>query len=180
MTARLDQFPPAQRARLLKLLALAEGGVGGERETAAHGLTRDDLVAQATATRRVWLSYRTEEERRLAICLGTTVAGSTQFWTEKQGGRKTRRVGFELTPSQAAELAVQWECYRKAWKDAQALAYQAFRIKHDIGVRAHDDDDAPPVELTPEERRRIRAAMRLADSMPDVELRKRLGRGVRA
>lgn len=125
---------PNQRveAKLRKLLALAQRGVGGEKQTAQrmlekmlarHGLTLDDLTTERRVTR--WFPAPNPYDRRLALQILAKVCDSSSVAIYKSA-HKRRAVGVEVTPAEAIEFELHYDLLRKALAEHFDDAYSAF------------------------------------------------------
>jgi hypothetical protein len=142
--------PSDLHERLLKVLRLAEEGVGGERENAQvqldkllrrHSLTMADLLDRTSDRDRVWLAYGDEQEMTVLHGLARSVLGAqVQAWCAQ--GELV--LGFDVTRSQRAELEVAWDVYRSAWQRARQDILVAFLGKH----RLFDEGEAAKHALT--------------------------------
>lgn len=167
--------------RLLKILALAQGGVGGEKENAErmlealckkHGVTVDELEGRAID--RHWFYVNSKHEKRLLFQIVNLFVDDLKrrstVWTHK---KRSRAVGFELTAGEHAQVKVGFETYKAAWLEQQDLFFSAFIWKNRIWSQRPDDAERP--ELTPEElerARRIQEMMKAAgkvDVLPRIE-----------
>lgn len=160
------------RERLLKVLRLAQQGVGGERENAEtllakllrkHNLTLADLEASLDAPlERAWLPAADAEERIVLSQLAIRLFGTKRkLWTQ-QG--KTD-VGLDVSPSERVALEIAWEVYREAFTEARHSLVLGFCFKHDLYAAGETDNSA----MSEEERERGRRAVALAEVLPKVE-----------
>lgn len=135
MSQAIDQ---KVQAKLRKLYALAERGVGGERETAArmlgkllarHGLTVDDLADEQRVMR--WFPAPTKFEHRLACQILAKVCNTNDVPAYTNKGRR-KQIGIEVTPAEAIEFELHYDALRKAleehFQDAFAAFVQANRL----------------------------------------------------
>ncbi len=168
------------RIRLLKVLALARQGVGGERENAEallekllrkHSMTLADLEGSGESAQvRVWIGASDAEERIVLSQLAIRLFGTKRkLWTQQ--GRFD--VGLDVTSSEKVAIEIAWEVYREAFAEARRALVLGFCFRHDL--YAADDS---VTEMSDEERKRGRQAMALAGVLPKVETPgKRLGSG---
>lgn len=123
---------PCLEAKLKKLLALAERGVGGEKDTAArmlakllekHGLSLDDLTGEAASL--YWFPVRGDYEKRLfcQILAMVTNDRTPETYTEKSARGK---VGIMVNPGQAIEFDLHFNVLRKALAENLDIAFSAF------------------------------------------------------
>ena len=164
--------PDNVRARLLKVLRLAESGVGGERENAAvllekllrkHSMTMADLDgAKDRPATRVWFAASDPDERTVISQLALSLFGvGRKFW--RRGNDSD--LGVDVTPSEHAALTIAWEAYRPAFQDAKHALVLAFCYKH--GLFASEESNA--ATISPEEQERAARAIALADVLPVVD-----------
>ena len=172
------------RSRLLKVLRLAQEGVGGERENAEvllgkllrkHDMTMADLEGSLDQPRAmVWLPASIEDERTVLSQLVARL-----FGTERKIWRHPTAMdlGIEVTPSEHAALTIAWEVYRAAFAEARHALVMGFCFKH--GLYAPAGADAS--ELSADDRARAARALALAEALPVVESpTPRLGKGSHA
>lgn len=139
-----EQLSEKVQAKLRKLQALAERGVGGEKETAQrmlekllarHGLSVEDLDDERRKIR--WFPAPTKFDARLAGQIMAKVCN-----TDEPGiyGNKSRpkQVGVEVTPSEAIEFELHYDTLRRAlaehFKDAFSAFVQANRLFSNLPV----------------------------------------------
>lgn len=124
------------KAKLLKLVELAErGSTDGERRNAQdainrllkkHGLTLQDIERQKIGVH--WFSFVSKFDRSLIIQLVGCVTDTPKITTWK----KNKKVGFELTAEQAADVRAMYDHYRKEWSRALRDLEEAFYNKHSL------------------------------------------------
>jgi hypothetical protein len=152
------------RAKLLKLLALARQGVGGEKANAEamlgkllakHGLSIEDLDDAKAPRDTCWFRPVGKEERTLlANCVATVIgrARANESWRMKSA---RTLVGYDLTGAEFAQVELVFEIHRRAFRkhlqQQRRAALLAYLSKNDIFPA--DDDDAPaqPSTLSPED-----------------------------
>ena len=126
------------RAKLTKLLRLAEEGVGGEKVNAGrllakllaqHNIGIDELREQDEAL-IVWYPYQNQREATLLAQIVRKVTNKVHLtiWSYPRKSKK----GFELTLVQKFEVDMRWKAYRKAWKHQQDLLFNAFLSQNAI------------------------------------------------
>lgn len=168
------------RARLLKVLRLAQQGVGGERENAEallekllrkHSMTMADLESVEAGESRVWLSAADAEERMVLSQLAIRLFGTKRkLWTQ-QGNC---HLGVDLSPAEKTAIEIAWEVYSEAFAEARHALVLGFCFKHEL----YASDENGGSEMSDEERERGRRAMALADVLPKVDAPgRRLGSG---
>ncbi|WP_336332342.1 DUF2786 domain-containing protein [Pseudomonas putida] len=118
--------------KLRKLQALAERGVGGERETAArmlgkllarYGMTVDDLADERREIR--WFAAPSKFERRLACQILAKVCNTDDppAYSSKD---RPKQIGVEVTPAEAIEFELHYDALRKALEEHFQDAFSAF------------------------------------------------------
>ncbi|WP_271105121.1 DUF2786 domain-containing protein [Pseudomonas tohonis] len=137
------------KAKLRKLIALAERGTGGEKENASrvlqklldrHGLALEDLTDEKCEMH--WFRYSGKFERRLASQILAKVLDTTQVstWTSKA---KRAQVGVKLTAAQAIEFEIHFSALRVALKSCFDTAYGAFVQANDIFAKTAPESRDP-------------------------------------
>ncbi len=159
------------RVRLLKVLRLAQDGVGGEKENAEsllakllrkHGMTLADLEGDPDQQRsRVWLSAGDGEERVILVQLVLRLFGTERKLWRKAG---VFDAGVDVSPAEHAALAIAWDVYRAAFAEAREGLVMGFCFKH--GLYA-PDGGAP--DMSDEGRARAERALSMAGILPAVE-----------
>lgn len=159
------------RERLLKVLRLAQEGVGGERENAAvlldkllrkHSMTMAELEgATEQARTRAWFAATDDDERTVLSQVVVSLFGiERRTWR----GSASFDVGIDLTSSERAALTIAWDVYRAAFAEARHALMIGFCFKH--GLYAPEAGAA--VDQSPEARARAERAIALADALPVV------------
>ena len=154
------------KAQLQKILALAESGVGGERENAQallqrmmarHGITMADLDDQA----KTWVEFFCSkgEARDLLIQI---VAVVTQVDRVKyRAGRKA--CDFELTQLEAIEVRQLFNLLLPAWRREKRATLKAARLaflhRNNL-LPTPGPDQTPGKPMTFDEMRRLMALLR--------------------
>ena len=168
------------RTRLLKVLRLAQEGVGGERENAAvllekllrkHAMTMADLEGAERAATRVWLPASDSDESTVLSQVAISL-----FGTERKLWRQTGRfdLAIDVTPSEHAALTIAWDVYRAAFAEARHALVLGFCLKHSLF--ASEGGTAP--DMSTEARARAERALAMAETLPVVEAPgRRLGDG---
>jgi hypothetical protein len=165
--------------RLGKLLALAERGVEGEKDTAQrmlsnllqkHGMTLDDFTGDAREM--CWFKYGGGPAfRSLMNQIVLSVIGRERDRYTSPGHRSC--LGAETDPAERAEILLKYSVYAKGLKEQLDTALEAFVHRHHIFADS-DDDNSDEKERTPEELARIRRMFVMANAMPSVDVRQGL------
>lgn len=126
------------QSKLRKLQALAERGVGGEKDNAQrmlenllarHGMTPDDLADERRDIR--WFTTASKFESRLALQILSKICNtsSPDAYRNKQN---RKLVGVRVTPAEAIEFELHYDALRKAlgahFQDAFSAFIQANRL----------------------------------------------------
>lgn len=164
-------------ARLKKLLALAERGVGVEKVNATvaleaamrkHNLTMFDLC-ESSRERHVF-KWRGETERKLLLQIIVTVCGSeVRVFRAKRGCQYV----VPVTQQERVEIEVLWSAHRRQLKNEMALFFSAYLHRHELFPSDGESHDSP---LTQEEADRIKRMALMMSGMADVTVRKQLKR----
>lgn len=180
----LDQI---QREKVLeklgKIKALAERGVGGEKETALrmyeelkrkYDISPDEAEAALNKLEKRWFSYRTELEEQLLLQIFYKVTGEeSHFVYTGQYSRRKKR-GVMCTELEAAEIQLLFNFYREQLKEELEAFMIAFKNKNDLypdeTARAYKERKGrSKEELTEEELKKYRKAAMMADFMDKKE-----------
>ena len=157
------------RARLAKIKALADSGIPGERENAAHllesllkkyGLTEADLSTEETDD--ILLAYETEFEKTLCTQIVGFVTGSSKIPYAKLRKGKKKYLVIEATPVQAAEINTLWDHYLSAYRTSAHDHLLAFIHAHKIFPESSRVSRA---DLTKQELEDMLRAMKMADGI---------------
>lgn len=170
--------------RMLKLLALARQGVGGEAENAQaflqkllsrHGMTMADLEDSEQPKARVKFTWKTEEEHAILVAVICRALNARDFSCWKMGKRK----GFEvmLTVAQRVEVELSMAAYMPEFKRQQALMMAAFIHRNSIypNVKSDTPSDAPPPSAED-----LDAIMAMMRGMRRTPVHKAIGNGASA
>jgi len=137
-------------SRLMKILALAEGGVGGERENAKRfldaelkrrGLTMQDLDDQTTSLSE--FAFKSKTERQLLMQIVAMVINSRSFKCYSEKGK----FHVMLTKQQKAEVELFYPIYRAALAKTIKTAVHAFIHKNNIFPEDAPAADSPKASL---------------------------------
>lgn len=161
-----------------KLHALAERGVGGEKENAAtmltrlikkHGLTLDELLIEKPMPRR--FEFKSKEHKRFIIQVCASITGTGEH-VRYRGVRGVIEV--TLTTAQHLEAVIKIEHYWFLLQEKQRLFYRAFIQTNGLARK----NSAPPEDrvLTPEELAELIELQRMAASARVATPVKRLER----
>lgn len=165
------------KAKLRKLAALAERGVGGEATNARrlmeqicreHGVSLDEVL---NVEETKWYEFeigRRKTDLDLFMQCYVKVTGRVKL---SYRSRSRSRISVELTAYQYAEISSLFEWHKENFKrdveNLMATLFQAYCSKHSLYRERSDDEPEEKLSLTPEDIRRIMAAMALRDSLND-------------
>ncbi|MFA5172562.1 MAG: hypothetical protein WC426_13455 [Sulfuriferula sp.] len=179
----LDDIDP----KLLKIVALAKGGVGGEKDTAIRivkklcadlGLEYDDVM-NATEFRKYEIPYERNNEHDIIVQILYKFA-TTPEHPGVRGNKRYKEFYITTTPSKYIEtmqaIAVYIAAYRKERRRIITDMPLAFIHKHEI-FGGHNDPDDERKQPTRAELEAARRASRLAENMDDVTLTKAIESG---
>ena len=166
--------------KLRKLLALAEGGVGGEKTNAQgildkllkkHNLTISDISDEAIDT--YWFKYKGKLERRLLNQVIGSVNKNADRWRSSE---KREQIGADVTKHQMLKIGLKFNCYKKALNNEIDLLFSAFIHTNKIfppSCESNDDDDE--IESTPEERMKWRKVANMMQGMSKTTVLNEIG-----
>lgn len=155
--------------KLKKIKALAERGVGGEKETAMRmyrELMEKYQIEEAEVLEDLvkihWFRYSNDLEEDLLTQIFYKVTGSATY--KRYIGRSSRRRerGCECTELEAVEIKMLFNFYREELKRELEAFMMAFRhgnnLFPDETARCYKEYDGPEIERTDEERRMMKKA----------------------
>ncbi len=161
-----------QKALLQKLKALAERGVGGEKEGAERKLKQlmakygvDQLELEGDQVSRYEIKYRGEFEHRLLsqIVYRDRNDKEGQFCRRYGKGSKSILI-VECTKAQEIQIRIEFEFYRDLLKEEQELLFEAFIQKHRL---FGDSSGTEPEIPTPEEMERLERMWAMMGSLQE-------------
>lgn len=124
---------------LRKLKALAERGIGGEKETARNLLDRlmkkygvEEVDLSDEAVEEHGYSFSTEWERKLLHQLFFKIAEDREVYRYKYGEGARTKLFCVCTKAEAVQISVEYDFYRELWKDELGMFFLAFVQKHKI------------------------------------------------
>lgn len=166
----MDQIQREKIAeKLKKIKALAERGVGGEKETAMrmyeelktrYELEDEEIMMDAVTLH--WFGYADELEEKVLRWIFYKVTGSTAYhiYTGKYSRRKKR--GCDCTEIEAAEITMLFNFYKAELKRELEAFLVAFRCGNDLfpdkTARCYKENDTEAPERTDEEERMLKKA----------------------
>lgn len=149
--------------KLKKIRALAERGIGGEKETAQrlykqllekYDLTDADISEKVE---KRWVKYKDELSKKLAIQIFYKVTGSPSYFVRTD--KRYKEIGVECTEFEYAEIMFYYNFYAEHFRDELNIFIRAFfnmnNLFPDKSARCYSEDKSDDRELTPEELRRL-------------------------
>lgn len=161
---------------LLKIKALAERGVDGERKTAEmklialmkkYRIKPADLEAQDEVS--VMFKYRTAHEKLLGIILGQFICGRRDVPCRTM---PKKRIEIFMTKAQAKEWKAMYAHYRSSMHRDEAMFIAAFCHRNEI---LPPKDGTPRKDLSPEQISAILKMMAYMERSPYVKMSTLIG-----
>lgn len=166
---------------LKKLKALAEKGVGGEKENAAdklqklmdkHNITWD-MLNDDVKKRKEFKIHKDDETFFFQVV--SSVVGNTKYQSYRGEERKAkRRYIFDLTDVEFIEISTKFEFYLKKYKEDLKIFYSAFIQKNELYRKQTDEEKEERKPLTPEEKEELWRMMQMMSGMKRHQLQKQL------
>ncbi len=139
--------------RLKKLLALAERGIDGEKETAQrmldnllqkHNLSYSDLTVEHIDTH--WFKHhKGVVYKKLMFQVMYAVCGKRDKWKTKH---KRYHVGVDCTEFERMQIEVKYSIYQKELKKELELSYDAFiQVNNVFPGDSEDTSEDSPLDL---------------------------------
>lgn len=161
---------------LKKLQALAERGVGGEKETAERKLRQlmdkygiDELELNEDKPQEFEFKYSNAQEKRLIQQLFYKILGASwrkQAYTYRYGKGSKSIWGIECTKAEGIQLQIEYEFYKQLWQEEMDLFFLGFIQKHNIfSLRPEDIPEKSNEPLTPEEREKYERMWQMMEGM---------------
>ena len=157
------------KEKLAKIKALAERGVGGEKETAmrmyeelkARYEIEDEEITLDEVTLH-WFSYKNDLEEDLLTQIFYMVTGSASYrrYTGSYSRRKKR--GCDCTEVEAAEITLYFNFYKEELKREMEAFMAGFKFKNNLfpdeNARCYQEHKGEERERTDEENRMLKKA----------------------
>lgn len=178
--------------KLLKIVALAKHGIGGEKEAAIRlvrricereGIEFDDVMSESNEFKKydVIFKWKNKVERQIVVNCIWHFALSPEHH-ELGAWNYDKSFEYTTTPSKHLETVNAVDIYLKAFRKEQKKIMQdlmsAFLSKHrlfrefDLPSDKDDDDDDEPPDID-----KLMRQKAIMDGMDDVEIRKQIGGG---
>src|SRR5689334_20902542 len=127
------------RERMLKVLRLANQGIGGERANAEallaklltrHNLTREELESSTEDRTVEWFPVASDLEAQFIMAVAETACDrSLMFY---QNGEKRTKIGAELSRAERVSTDLLLDVYAPKWRSTLFESTVAFCIKNDL------------------------------------------------
>lgn len=162
--------------KLKKIKALAERGVGGEKETAmrmyeelkARYELEDEEIILDTVTLH-WFSYTTELEEDLLTQIFYKVTGSATYHVYSGRYKRRKKRGCDCTEIEAAEITLLFNFYKEELKREMKAFMIAFKNSNNLfpdkTARLYEEYNGPKTERTEEEKRMMKKAVWYSEFM---------------
>lgn len=175
----MDNISESVLRRFEKVLALAKGGIAGERAAAQSQIEKMlakygialDVLCSAGAPIKYEIQYSGLLERRLLVQIAATVLDTETPNLYKRKGSKSTLI-IDLTPAQHAEVVVTFEALKIALNKEVQRAFVAFLHVNQLFPKTQSacDNDL----LTPEQRAENRRTMMMAQFMGRTQVHRAL------
>lgn len=163
--------------KMRKLLALAERGEGGEKETAQrmlgslllkYGISLQEL-AEDSKNVYYW-NYNNVHERKILFQIYCKVCNTEdiEYYTDD------RKCGFELSSSQYIEMDLHYSILKKELKTLIERTVSAFVVANKIF--ANEEKDTQHREYTQKELEELEELLRIANCIKPSKINKQLER----
>jgi hypothetical protein len=145
-----------------KLKALADRGVGGEKENATamlqrlmgkHGITMEMLTENEAIKHK--FTVQVDQYKFWRQVVANVLGSSSVNYIPAQKGRK-RSYFVVCTPQEAVEIQARFEFFYKIWTEELDVFYSAFIQTNRLYKKpSGEDNDEEEKELTPEEEKKL-------------------------
>lgn len=173
----MDQIQREKIAdKLKKIKALAERGVGGEKETAMrmyeelkarYEIEDEEIMLDAVTLH--WFSYKTELEEDLLTQIFYKVTGSATYHRYTGSFSRRKKRGCDCTELEAAEITLLFNFYKEEFRKELEVLMAAFKYKNDLypdkTTRCYTEQKEQERERTEEEKIMLRKVAWLAMSL---------------
>ena len=169
------------KARLLKLQALAEQGVGGEAKNAKdilnrllkkHKISLESLMDDEK-TKEYFFKYESKFEKELLFRICAKVKDIFISDGIRYIQCKGRQISFSLTKYEFMEFEILRSAYFQSWEKCLENAQAAFVWKNKLGFK--DNKRIGEVKpLSSEEIKEILNIQKMAEGMPEAQLQRNL------
>lgn len=169
--------------RLRKILALAEGGVGGEKQNAERMLAKllkkynmsiDDITETNNSRTRYEFLVKKDVDKKLLIqCVYATIDNwDMMCYISKDG----HTYAFDLTPTEYIEIAVKFEVHKRALtiylKQQAELAFSAYIQANRLFPATPSSYDKPPTPATVDELNKMKTILNMSKNIEPTIVRR--------
>lgn len=168
-----------------KLKALADRGVGGEKETAYHMLTRlmkqhgitfDDIDGIERVQHEFFVNDNQYKFFRQVVA---SVIGAPFSVFHLKGDRRKRKPRFiDCTNAEAVEIQAKFDFFWRAYQEEENIFYRAFVQKNHLYTKPdNSDQESEAEELSDEERVKLWKISQMMTGMDHHHFAKQIGDG---
>lgn len=167
------------KEKLSRLKALAERGVGGERDNAGklldkllkkYGARLDEL--DNDQEQDFFFKYSGKEQQALLVQVASFVIDEPEhcYYCRTSGGRRSKtNMCIVCTKAQKLEIEFLFDFYKRLWEKEKKTILTAFCLKHELFLKKPTESDGG--KTSPQEIERIKKAMQmLSDEKPFVAI----------
>ncbi len=162
-----------------KLKALADRGIGGEKENAELLLKKymkkyniSEKEINKDEEKEVYLNFKNEIELKLASQILYAFFNDSPIYKRKEKGKRTKYY-TTLTTSQEIEFRHIYSVYLESFKKQELIFYRAFISKNNIFPKEANTDIN---KVSQEEREEIIKASMMSQGIEKTNIRKCIGR----
>ena len=170
----MERMDEKKKELLRKLQALAQRGVGGEKESAQkkleelmekYGVEEADLTDEAEEDNDFF--YKNEFEKKILIQLFYKIVPDYErkTYTYRYGRGSRRTYGITCTAAQALQIKIEYEFYKTLWEEEVNFFMKAFIQKHRIF-----DCAAKPVNQDPMDKEKLKRMASMMQGMQDRKI----------
>lgn len=170
---------------LQKVKALADRGIGGEKESAQallarlmeqYGITEAELEEDRREI--AWFGYSQEVERRLLNQIIYMVTGSSGYGcVGAHTNRKRKKMGADVTAAERLEIEAAYEFFKAAFNEELETFLAAFANKNRLFPSPDKVAERNDKEETPEDRARALKVGLMMEGMERHTLHKQITAG---
>lgn len=156
--------------KLKKIKALADRGVGGEKETAMrmyeelkarYEIEDEEIMLDKVSVH--WFGYNGELEEDLLTQIFYKVTGSVTHYAYTGKYKRRKKRGCDCTEIEAAEITLLFNFYKEELKRELKTFMYAFKTGNNLypdkNTRCYtEDDELPERKITEEEERKLKKA----------------------
>lgn len=167
-----------------KLKALADRGIGGEKQNAEtmlkalmekHSITMDMIDENNLAEHTFELEDKDRKfwKQVVASVIGTSYELFTYPY-DRRHHRKVKRYTIKCTPSDYIEIQAKYDFFTKAYEDELEIFYSAFIQKNKLYAKSKGDDNKDQPDMTPEEMDKLYRMLEMMKGMKNHRFLKQI------